>query len=245
MTGYKGLNQDAQLGLELLEKAAAASEVYVASKAKYLLAVCYEYGKNVPEDKSRAMELRRCSANAGDPDAQFALALNLLQVQFLEMSQQAVEDEPDDEAVCLLEAAAAQGHAKAQTMLGLVVYYRKPRDGLRAARLWLNAAAKGDQDALGFCNIHIADKVGCPELTHELAQEFLKDLVDEQDSCGQVTEDGTILFSGEHYLGSADEGCAVCGDWASQRCKGCMKVRYCSRKHQKEHWKKQHKYECK
>ncbi|XP_072945034.1 SET domain-containing protein SmydA-8 isoform X2 [Epargyreus clarus] len=37
--------------------------------------------------------------------------------------------------------------------------------------------------------------------------------------------------------------CAVCSSPAIQKCSGCQSVHYCSRDHQKVHWKK-HKYQC-
>lgn len=39
--------------------------------------------------------------------------------------------------------------------------------------------------------------------------------------------------------------CALCQARASQLCAACRNVVYCSREHQKEHWKKGHKAECK
>lgn len=37
--------------------------------------------------------------------------------------------------------------------------------------------------------------------------------------------------------------CAVCGVSANSKCAACTLVVYCSKKHQKDHWK-QHKNEC-
>lgn len=37
--------------------------------------------------------------------------------------------------------------------------------------------------------------------------------------------------------------CAVCGVAASNKCAACSLVVYCSKKHQKSHWK-DHKVEC-
>jgi len=37
--------------------------------------------------------------------------------------------------------------------------------------------------------------------------------------------------------------CPVCSSFANFRCSGCAKVRYCSRDHQKQHWKL-HKTDC-
>lgn len=37
--------------------------------------------------------------------------------------------------------------------------------------------------------------------------------------------------------------CAICLAPAEQKCSGCHAVHYCSREHQKEHWK-QHKFQC-
>ncbi|EDV97595.1 GH16955 [Drosophila grimshawi] len=39
--------------------------------------------------------------------------------------------------------------------------------------------------------------------------------------------------------------CAYCQQRATQLCAGCRSVVYCSREHQKEHWKRGHKRECK
>lgn len=39
--------------------------------------------------------------------------------------------------------------------------------------------------------------------------------------------------------------CAVCGVPAHQKCGGCKNVSYCGKEHQKIHWKKGHKAECK
>lgn len=38
--------------------------------------------------------------------------------------------------------------------------------------------------------------------------------------------------------------CALCQAKASQLCAACRNVVYCSREHQKEHWKKGHRSEC-
>lgn len=41
-----------------------------------------------------------------------------------------------------------------------------------------------------------------------------------------------------------DEGvCAICLATAIQKCSGCQAVHYCSKDHQKQHWK-EHKNEC-
>jgi len=39
--------------------------------------------------------------------------------------------------------------------------------------------------------------------------------------------------------------CAVCQDWAHNRCTGCKKIYYCGKEHQADHWKRIHKNECK
>ncbi|KAI9588022.1 SET domain-containing protein SmydA-8 [Glossina fuscipes] len=39
--------------------------------------------------------------------------------------------------------------------------------------------------------------------------------------------------------------CAVCGTYASLKCIACKKVYYCGKEHQKIHWKKGHKSDCK
>ncbi len=39
--------------------------------------------------------------------------------------------------------------------------------------------------------------------------------------------------------------CAKCGEPASLKCGGCGDVSYCSKEHQKVHWKKEHKGKCK
>lgn len=39
--------------------------------------------------------------------------------------------------------------------------------------------------------------------------------------------------------------CAVCGVSASLKCMACKQVYYCGKDHQKIHWKKGHKAECK
>ena len=44
---------------------------------------------------------------------------------------------------------------------------------------------------------------------------------------------------------AATKSCAVCGIQANlQTCIRCRKVYYCSREHQKAHWKSVHKREC-
>ncbi|EDW69913.1 SET domain-containing protein SmydA-8 [Drosophila virilis] len=44
---------------------------------------------------------------------------------------------------------------------------------------------------------------------------------------------------------SPPTACAFCQSHATQLCAGCRSVVYCSREHQKEHWKRGHKRECK
>ena len=39
------------------------------------------------------------------------------------------------------------------------------------------------------------------------------------------------------------EKCAICDKEAVQKCSACKRVRYCSREHQKQHWK-EHKKIC-
>ena len=43
---------------------------------------------------------------------------------------------------------------------------------------------------------------------------------------------------------SSDKKCAVCHREAHFSCSRCMKVYYCSKDHQVEHWKSLHKKEC-
>lgn len=39
--------------------------------------------------------------------------------------------------------------------------------------------------------------------------------------------------------------CEICGVPANLKCSNCKNVIYCSKEHQKAHWKKCHKNECK
>ncbi|KAM5170246.1 death ligand signal enhancer isoform 2-T2 [Mantella aurantiaca] len=114
------------------------------SKAQYNTAVCYEKGKGVTKDMTKAAEYYRLAARGGHQLAKYRYARHLLQSN----------SEETPSALQLLLEAAQAGVKEAQAYLG--VFYSKEShfDPQKAARYFLMAAENGDDQSryyLGVC----------------------------------------------------------------------------------------------
>ncbi|XP_040200905.1 death ligand signal enhancer isoform X3 [Rana temporaria] len=114
------------------------------SKAQYNVAVCYEKGKGVAKDMTKAADYYRLAASGGHQLAKYHYARHLLQSN----------SEETQSAVQLLQDAAQAGVKEAQAYLG--VFYSKAAnfDPEKAARYFWMAAENGDVQSryhLGVC----------------------------------------------------------------------------------------------
>ncbi|XP_073477146.1 death ligand signal enhancer isoform X1 [Aquarana catesbeiana] len=114
------------------------------SKAQYNVAVCYEKGKGVAKDMTKAADYYRLAASGGHQLAKYRYARHLLQSN----------SEETQSAVQLLQDAAQAGVKEAQAYLG--VFYSKAShfDPEKAARYFWMAAENGDVQSryhLGVC----------------------------------------------------------------------------------------------
>ncbi|XP_075066111.1 death ligand signal enhancer [Mixophyes fleayi] len=114
------------------------------SKAQYNTAVCYEKGRGVTKDMTKAAEYYFLAAKGGHQQAKYRYARHLL------MSK----PEDTQSAVQMLQEAAQAGLKEAQAYLG--VYYSKEShfDPQKAVRYFWMAAENGDVQSrynLGVC----------------------------------------------------------------------------------------------
>ena len=69
-----------------------------------------------------------------------------------------------------------------------------------------------------------------------------------RDSCDEYTDDRELLYAVKclrNILKEIKRKCAVCGRKCNHVCLTCRCHWYCSRKHQKIHWKSRHRVNCK
>ncbi|XP_077122405.1 death ligand signal enhancer [Ranitomeya variabilis] len=114
------------------------------SKAQYNTAVCYERGKGVGKDLSKAAELYLLAARGGHQQAKYRYARYLLNVK--------PEDTPS--AVKMLQEAAEAGVKEAQAYLGVFYSKESHLDPEKAAKYFWMAAENGDVQSryhLGVC----------------------------------------------------------------------------------------------
>ncbi|XP_078684750.1 DAP3-binding cell death enhancer 1-like [Branchiostoma floridae x Branchiostoma belcheri] len=118
-----------------------------SAKAQYNLGVCYEQGRGVDRDLSKAAELYQQSADQGHGRAQFNLA-----TLYLHGGGGLQQD--THKALSLLQQAAAQGVQQAQSYLGVYWTMEPHRDMFTASQHFTSAAQQkhtGSQYHLGVC----------------------------------------------------------------------------------------------
>uniref|UniRef100_UPI0037E80282 death ligand signal enhancer n=1 Tax=Semicossyphus pulcher TaxID=241346 RepID=UPI0037E80282 len=121
---------------------AAARHGY--SKAQFNTGVCYEKGRGVTKNKEKALYYYQLAAAGGHRQAQYRCAKLLLTSR----GHQSVDEL--NQAINLLEQAAAAGLTKAQVCLASA-YCREPvRDGSKSVQYLKMAAESGDDTALLF-----------------------------------------------------------------------------------------------
>ena len=111
-------NEDYRGALLSLTRAAKGGE----AKAAYKLALLYDAGDKVPENRDLAIEYMRKALGANMPEAQYVTAVWMERGYF--------GDPNVEKAVSLYEQAAEQGHENA--MKSLIVLYGTGLDGIPA-----------------------------------------------------------------------------------------------------------------
>ena len=105
-------------------------------RAQFLLAIKYETGTGVPQDREKARELYNRAARQGHADAQFKLATILASDADYGVGSEDVRQ--------WYRAAALQGHGPAQFNLGLILLRgARDADGLAEAISWIMRAEGG------------------------------------------------------------------------------------------------------
>ncbi|MCR0984839.1 tetratricopeptide repeat protein [Roseomonas populi] len=132
-----GVPQDPPLALKWLSLSAEAGH---PPGQRNLAALLLRGGRGVEADFTRAADLYRSAAEAGDGLAQDMLSWMLLEGEVM----------PADPAQARewAEKAAAQGVASSMTRIGMLYHHAMgvERDVAEAARWWTRAAALGDAD---------------------------------------------------------------------------------------------------
>ncbi|CAJ0929921.1 unnamed protein product [Ranitomeya imitator] len=131
---------DYRSAFHFFQESAAAGYI----KAQYNTAVCYERGKGVGKDLSKAAELYLLAARGGHQQAKYRYARYLLNVK--------PEDTPS--AVKMLQEAAEAGVKEAQAYLGVFYSKKSHLDPEKAAKYFWMAAENGDVQSrynLGVC----------------------------------------------------------------------------------------------
>ncbi|XP_060757204.1 death ligand signal enhancer [Neoarius graeffei] len=125
---------------------ASAQQNY--SKAQFNVGVCYEMGRGVRKDVSKALQYYRCAALAGHTQAQYRCAKLLLNSR----GQQRVTDPSTvtETAVSFLQSAAAAGLTEAQLDLGVLLSQDPDADGRKSVHYFRMAAESGDSTGLLF-----------------------------------------------------------------------------------------------
>lgn len=113
------------------------------SKAQFNLGVCYEKGRGVQADLSKAVHHYRRAAVAGHRQAQYRCAKLLLNSR----GQQSSETDTTA-ALNFLQTAADAGLTEAQVYLGVVLSQRPDCDEEKCVRYFRMAAESGDAAAL-------------------------------------------------------------------------------------------------
>ncbi|KAL1262272.1 hypothetical protein QQF64_007537 [Cirrhinus molitorella] len=120
-----------------------ASAQHDYSKAQFNVGVCYEKGRGVQPDLSKAVHYYRRAAVAGHRQAQYRCAKLLLNSRGQQSSEKDVEA-----ALNFLQAAADAGLTEAQVYLGVVLSERSDCDEEKCVHYFKMAAESGDATAL-------------------------------------------------------------------------------------------------
>ncbi|KAF4104594.1 death ligand signal enhancer [Onychostoma macrolepis] len=120
-----------------------ASAQHDYSKAQFNLGVCYERGRGVQADLSKAVHYYRRAAVAGHRQAQYRCAKLLLGSR----GQQSSETDAAA-ALSFLQTAADAGLTEAQVFLGVVLSQRSDCDERKCVHYFRMAAESGDSVAL-------------------------------------------------------------------------------------------------
>ncbi|RXN31301.1 death ligand signal enhancer [Labeo rohita] len=120
-----------------------ASAQHDYSKAQFNVGVCYEKGRGVRPDHSKAVHYYRRAAVAGHRQAQYRCAKLILSSR----GQQSLETDVAA-ALNFLQAAADAGLAEAQVYLGVVLSQRSDCDEEECVHYFRMAAESGDAAAL-------------------------------------------------------------------------------------------------
>ncbi|GAA6067315.1 death ligand signal enhancer isoform X1 [Tachysurus ichikawai] len=118
------------------------------NKAQFNVGVCYEMGRGVMKDLSKALQYYRCAAMAGHTQAQYRCAKLLLNSR----EQQSIMDTHNATAtaISLLQSAAAAGLTEAQLYLGVLFSQDPDADGRKSVRYFRMAVDSGDSTGLLF-----------------------------------------------------------------------------------------------
>ncbi|XP_053505975.1 death ligand signal enhancer [Ictalurus furcatus] len=125
---------------------ASAQQNY--TKAQFNVGVCYEMGRGVGKDLSKALQYYKCAALAGHTQAQYRCAKLLLNSR----GQLSIMDAhtATATAMSLLQNAAAAGHTEAQLYLGVLFSQDPDADGGKSVHYFRMAAESGDSTGLLF-----------------------------------------------------------------------------------------------
>ncbi|KAM8971900.1 death ligand signal enhancer [Pelodytes ibericus] len=135
------------------------------SKAQYNTGVCYEQGKGVAKDMTKAAEYYLLAAKSGHDRAKYRYARYLLHAQ-------ATTEEDTQAAVEMLHEAAKEGLKEAQAYLG-VLYSKEPHMDLQKAAhfLWM-AAENGDVQSRYYLGVCYEKGFGVPASRQEALRHF-------------------------------------------------------------------------
>ncbi|XP_076844420.1 death ligand signal enhancer [Brachyhypopomus gauderio] len=123
---------------------ASAQQGY--SKAQFNVGVCYECGRGIQKDASKALQYYRCAAATGHTQAQYRYAKLFLDSR----GQQSASDTDTSTALSLLHAAADAGLTEAQLYLGLLLSQGSRADAETSVHYFRMAAESGDCKGLLF-----------------------------------------------------------------------------------------------
>ncbi|XP_022532313.2 death ligand signal enhancer isoform X1 [Astyanax mexicanus] len=133
---------------------ASAQQDY--SKAQFNTGVCYERGRGVHKDLSKALQYYRRAAAAGHRQAQYRCAKLLL-------NSRGRSDSDTATAHSLLHKAAAAGLTEAQLYLGVVLSEEAESDGGECVQYFRMAAESGDSTGLLFLGQCYERGLGVPQ----------------------------------------------------------------------------------
>jgi TPR repeat protein len=136
--GDGGAAVDYEKAAEWLERAAGKGNILSAS----YLGIMYDLGEGVFDDPERALKWYQVAADGGDLESMRGAALLYLNLEVRDV-------DPIGKGMSILEKAAELGHHGSMTSLADILWDGKlvPRDPLRAATLYQEAALLGNSDA--------------------------------------------------------------------------------------------------